>query len=556
MEPGHEVDAPAPAHETPLRVEALGDTAPAAQPLAPQAPEPPTPASVLLAVAAANGSWFPSRYAGEAGVPRDQLDDPLAELRLTGLVRVAEWVRGVGQGYELTPEGRIVAADPTALDRLKGPAAPDRAAALLVSVPAQEEIAEPSPDPAPRSSELLLTPPLVVPVLLMANGLWFFICAVYSIRWGLSPSRALTEGHLEVLRRFGAVSGPDLLAGEWWRLISSCFVHIGALHLIGNLFALAMMGPLAELLWGRGRLLLIYFISGLAGSALAMAIRPDSLLAGASGAIWGIQMSLFAWLFAFRHHLPTDLANDWFRRLMVVFVLNAGVSFLPGVSWEGHLGGGAAGFLVAGLLNAARFGTRPRRVGAWVLLALLPVLCVAGLAGAMDAKGMRGWQRLRQKLAAVQELRDAVDRNQKARDFLTETRTQVFPRLDKLSPYRAVRTRSGVLPLNLTRVEFDAVWVLKGPTVTPAHRTAARENVQALKVTADEVVDLTSGGPTGNPGLDRTREQIRAFAAARGRSLELLLALFDAPAPDPGAWAAWRAARAEADDLWFALSSR
>ena len=65
----------------------------------------------------------------------------------------------------------------------------------------------------------------------------------------------------------GAVSGADLLNGEWWRLLTACFVHIGALHLIGNMFALAMMGPLAELLWGRGRLLLIYLASGLAGSA-------------------------------------------------------------------------------------------------------------------------------------------------------------------------------------------------------------------------------------------------------------------------------------------------
>ena len=159
----------------------------------------------------------------------------------------------------------------------------------------------------------------------MANAqLWFFVCAVVSIRWGLTPTRALSEGHPPVLHRFGAVSGLDLLKGEWWRLISCCFVHFGAFHLVVNMLALAMMGPLAELLWGRGRLVIIYFVSGLAGSALAMALRPDSVLAGASGAIWGIQMSLFAWLFTFRQRLPPDLVSDWFRRLCVVFALNAG----------------------------------------------------------------------------------------------------------------------------------------------------------------------------------------------------------------------------------------
>ena len=69
---------------------------------------------MLQAIAATDGPWFPSRFATETGVPRDSLDDPLAELRLAELVKVAEWVRGVGQGYALTPEGEAAAADPAA----------------------------------------------------------------------------------------------------------------------------------------------------------------------------------------------------------------------------------------------------------------------------------------------------------------------------------------------------------------------------------------------------------------------------------------------------------
>ena len=200
-------------------------------------------------------------------------------------------------------------------------------------------------------------------VILITNVVMFGVSLLATMKSNEGGGFSLLFGMgNEALYRLGA-SNPYavLVEHQWWRLITACFVHIGVLHLIVNMFALAMMGPLAELLWGRRRLLLIYLISGLAGSALAMAIRPDSLLAGASGAIWGIQMSLFAWLFTFRRHLPADLAADWFRRLSVVFVLNAGVSFLPGISWEGHLGGGVAGFLAAGLLNAARFGDRPRR---------------------------------------------------------------------------------------------------------------------------------------------------------------------------------------------------
>src|SRR5215207_4630726 len=287
MEPGHEVDPPATDDPTPLplRVEPLGDAMSSGPP---PAPPDPTPASVLLAIAATDGSWFPSRYAAEAHIARESLDDPLAELRVAGLVRVAEWVRGVGQGYALTPEGKAAASDPAALERLKQFASPPPPPAAAPDFAGSANVGDGLiADDKARNTELIINPPLVVPALLMANALWFFVCAVYSIRWGLTPSRALSEGHPEVLHRFGAIHGSDLLAGEWWRLLTCCFVHIGALHLIGNLFALAMMGPLAELLWGRVRLLLIYVVSGLAGSALAMALRPDSTLAGASGAIWG-----------------------------------------------------------------------------------------------------------------------------------------------------------------------------------------------------------------------------------------------------------------------------
>jgi hypothetical protein len=299
------------------------------------------------------------------------------------------------------------------------------------------------------------------------------------------------------------------------------------------MFALAMMGPLAELLWGRLRLVLIYFVSGLAGSALAMALRPDTILAGASGAIWGIQMSLFAWLFTFRRHLPPELASDWFRRLSVVFVLNAGVSFLPNVSWEGHLGGGLAGFLVAGLLNAARFGDRPRRVTAWLLLALLPVLCVAGVAGVMDAKGVPGWQRLRQRVASEQEARAEAEFNK-----------EVVPRLVRLSP-------------GLVRpTEEDADQVLKVPLTkrAPERVIVIRARAEAFKGTADAVVQFSTREPTGNDTLDRYRERARAFGAARALSFERLLALLAIDGSPPAdALNEWRAARREADRLWAEL---
>jgi membrane associated rhomboid family serine protease len=550
MKTGHDVGVPATDAPTPLpmRVDGSGGAAAPPDPSArPDGTEPvgvtgpsvPTGESVLRAVAAVSGAWFPSRYAAEAGVPRDSLDEPLAELRLAGLVRVAEWVRGAGQGYELTPDGRAAAADPAAYDRSARAARAPRAD-LEPAKAAEPEAA--GPLPTPRAEDLGLEPPVVVPVLLMANALWFFVCAVVGIRWGLTPARALSEGHTEVLHRFGAVSGADLLDGEWWRLLTACFVHIGALHLIGNLFGLAMMGPLAELLWGRGRLLVIYLVSGLAGSALAMAVRPDAILAGASGAIWGVQMSLFAWLYAYRGRLPADFAGDCFRRLCVVFALNAGVSFLPGVSWAGHLGGGLAGFVAAGLLNASRFGDRPRRVAARVLLALMPVACVGGLAAAMDAKGLPGWQHLQQRVASEREAREAAARKQRLRDARAAYEVHVAPRLEKLAP-------DAVQPL-----ERKVGLLLALKKRSPEQVAAARAQVVQLKDTAERLVEYSSGPPTGVEAVDRAAARAGAFAAARVRSFDLLLGLADDPdPPTAAAWDAWQAARGEADALGTAL---
>ena len=539
MKLGHEVRSPATDDSTPLPMQVDGLSIGA----------PPTTASatltadtVLLWVAGAGGAWFPSEFASRAGVARDTLDEPLAELRLAGLVQVAEWVRGAGQGYALTPAGAAAASDPAALARLRNrPPANDNAPPLPMPTlgPVAAEAAGET-----NETELALRPPIVVPILLLANVAWFLVCAVVGVRWGLTLSRSLSEGHRDVLARFGAVTGTDLLNGEWWRLVTSCFVHVGALHLLGNMFALAMMGPLAELLWGRARLLVIYFVSGLAGSAVAMAIQPHVLLAGASGAIWGIQMSLFAWLFTFRRDLPTDLAGDWFRRLCVVFVLNAGVSFLPGVSWEAHLGGGLAGLATAGLLNAARYGSRVRRVFAWLMLATLPLLCVGGVWAAMDAKGMTGWVRLRERLAAEDEAREREAQQKRLTEARAAFNNDVRPRLRAMEP-------KAVAP-----VHQQAGIVLTSKKRSPERVSAVRAQVTALKAAADEVVVRTSGAPVGVAGFDQYRERVRRFAEAQSKSFGILLALLATDTPTPAKLSEWDAARKEAARRWDELNTR
>ncbi|HSQ57969.1 MAG TPA: rhomboid family intramembrane serine protease, partial [Gemmata sp.] len=310
--------------------------------------DPPTPAVVLKWIAAAKGEpWFASRHAAETGIDRDCLDEPMNVLRLAGLIRIDTWVRGVGQGYVLTPEGRDAARTGLGLPSTPG---------ALPQIPTNDTPAAPGPTlPSPPTAEEQLAvrvgidprPPLMVPLFIVVNVLCFLVGLAGAVRGGYPLGPYLSNGHAYILHRLGAVTGDDLLQGQWWRLFTCCFVHIGIVHLLVNLFTLGMLGLLAESLWGRWRLAAIYFISGLAGSCMAMAIEPGGMLAGASGALWGLLMSLVAWLAAYRRELPPDIATDWVRKLWIVFILNVGISFLPGISWQAHLGGGIAGLLAA-----------------------------------------------------------------------------------------------------------------------------------------------------------------------------------------------------------------
>src|SRR5256714_5509653 len=82
--------------------------------------------------------------------------------------------------------------------------------------------------------------------------------------------------------------GPLVANGDWWRLITSAFLHANLLHIAFNMLALWWFGAPVELFLGRWRFLLLYVVSGLAGSAGALLATPNAPTVGASGAIFGI----------------------------------------------------------------------------------------------------------------------------------------------------------------------------------------------------------------------------------------------------------------------------
>src|ERR687886_2350077 len=144
----------------------------------------------------------------------------------------------------------------------------------------------------------------------------------------------------------GVLWAPFVGDGDYWRLITAAFLHYGPFHLLLNMLALWWFGaPLEEAL-GRGRFLLLYLVSGLAGSAGALIASPTAVTVGASGAIFGI---LGAALVLERQGTPV------FGGALTLIVINLAFSFaVPNISIGGHLGGLAGGIL--GTFALSRFG--------------------------------------------------------------------------------------------------------------------------------------------------------------------------------------------------------
>jgi membrane associated rhomboid family serine protease len=160
--------------------------------------------------------------------------------------------------------------------------------------------------------------------------------------------------------------------GEWYRILTSGFLHAGLFHLAVNMYSLWILGSLLEPRLGSVRFGLLYVASLLAGSLGALALEPDALHVGASGAIFG----LFGAVVAFQ--LSRGL-NPFSTGVGTLLVVNLVITFaLPGISIGGHLGGLAGGVLggiaLFGLPSRPTVPSLRREVA---LLGALAVLCTA-----------------------------------------------------------------------------------------------------------------------------------------------------------------------------------
>jgi membrane associated rhomboid family serine protease len=162
--------------------------------------------------------------------------------------------------------------------------------------------------------------------------------------------------------------GPGgISAGEYYRLVTSMFLHLGPLHLLTNMWALWVLGRTLEAVLGPIRFLVLYLVAGLGGSVAVYLFSPFPGGAGASGAIFG----LFSALFIILKRLRRDTSS-----IIPLLVINLAISLVPGISLAAHLGGLVTGAMVAFALAYSPAKNRNLYVGVGVGL-LLGVMAVA-----------------------------------------------------------------------------------------------------------------------------------------------------------------------------------
>ena len=178
-----------------------------------------------------------------------------------------------------------------------------------------------------------------------------------------------------------AVNAGAVHDGEWWRLITSGFLHFNILHIAMNMFALYQLGLLLEPALGRLRFGSLYFASLLAGSAGAIIASPHVNTGGASGAIFGLLGAAIVGL----HRRGV---NVWKTGLGPILLINLVITFgIPGISIGGHLGGLVAGGIVGGVMlrPSVRLGREIDVLGLATALAVGALAVVVALSAAASA---------------------------------------------------------------------------------------------------------------------------------------------------------------------------
>lgn len=455
----------------------------------------PLEAILRLIAQAEPQSWYPRSYAEASGVPLDSIHYYLEHLYLDGLVVKGETSPDGAPGVVLTLKGKELLEDAEGLERLR------QGLAL---------------DPRDRGGivrELLRrrTPPVVTRLLILANLLVFgygiYLAWPNLVRPFLSAFLQMDMRLLPIFEKSGVLRIADLTRGDWSRLLTSCFVHFGVIHLLCNMYGLWIVGKTVEQMWGRLRYLVIYFLSGLGGNCLAVLMIVTHAknanvmvipMGGASGALCGILGAEITWILLNRKYLPRDVVRGWMGSFIGTGMILVFLSLYPGVGGWAHLGGGLTGVLVACLLNWHRFGPDPWR---WLgVLALLPLPWV-GYLMINQARQSPFWNRGKAGEVQKQEAREEEDFRVRCVRPLRQTMKEVIHDYD-----------------DLVKPQVQKHWQRR----TEEEVTRALETLTRLKALLGKLEkSFSQAGPYADEAVEEARQKGLSYTRTRMRLLDL-----------------------------------
>lgn len=216
------------------------------------------------------------------------------------------------------------------------------------------DINKKSEDDAHRAEEVFkMKKPIVTYGLILLN-VFFFLC-MYLL--GNGSKDALT------LLTFGANYGDLVRAGEYYRLITSAFLHIGVFHLLVNMYSLYVIGPQLESFLGKTRYLIVYLFSAFAGNLLSICFGTN-ISAGASGAIFGLLGSLLYFGYHYRIYLGSVMKSQ----IIPIIILNLLFGLmLSGIDNAAHIGGLVGGALITMALGVKYKSTSFEKINGWII---------------------------------------------------------------------------------------------------------------------------------------------------------------------------------------------
>lgn len=183
----------------------------------------------------------------------------------------------------------------------------------------------------------------VTPVLVGLNILAFIFMAF--------KGAGILTPNADIAIAWGSNFGPLTLDGQWWRLLSSTFIHFGIFHIALNMLALYQTGCMVERMYGSRRFLALYVFAGLAGSMASLLWNPVVNSAGASGAIFGVFGGLFVFMLNPRNGVPRTIMNAHRNSTLIFIAYNIFNGLAQsGIDNGAHFGGLLGGMFIGHFL--------------------------------------------------------------------------------------------------------------------------------------------------------------------------------------------------------------